>query len=104
MLFHCAECGGDVVMQAKAGRTREMLVGYHVEIPADVEMPTCQNCGEEYVSLDVTEPLDRRLRKTCINDLICQAKDHQENGRQKEAVDALTKVVALLAEGMTLSA
>lgn len=60
-LYRCVECGGDVEMVAKSGRTREMLRGVHVPIPDDFKIPTCTRCGEEFMSLDVSEPLDALL-------------------------------------------
>jgi hypothetical protein len=58
----CPECGGDVEMIAREGRTREIERGIHVAIPSDVKIPTCTLCGEEMMSLDVSEPLDEALR------------------------------------------
>lgn len=49
-------------MIAREGRTREIERGIHVEIPSDVEIPTCTRCGEESMTLDVSEPLDALLR------------------------------------------
>lgn len=51
------------MLTARAGRTREIERGVFVEIPSDVKIPTCTACGEESMSLDVSEPLDARLRR-----------------------------------------
>lgn len=60
----CPACGGEVELTAREGRTREIERGIHVAIPSDVRIPTCTECGEETMSLDITEPLDRMLRSS----------------------------------------
>lgn len=57
----CPECGGAVQLKARAGRTREYLKGVHLPIPADFGIPTCTKCGEESMSLDLSEELDAQL-------------------------------------------
>ena len=57
----CGECGGDVELVAKAGRTRDYGQGRVLPIPKHIRLPECTNCGEEYVSLDTTAPLDALL-------------------------------------------
>lgn len=60
-LFRCAECGGDVRLTPGIGREREILRRVKLPIPDDVEIPTCVECGDEYMSLEVSEPLDKAL-------------------------------------------
>lgn len=57
----CVLCGGAVEMTAKPGRTREMLRGVIVPVPDDFKIPTCSSCGEEFMSLEISEPLDALL-------------------------------------------
>lgn len=57
----CPECGGRVELTARAGRTRERWKGVFLEIPSDVQIPTCTACGEESMIPEVSEPLDARL-------------------------------------------
>jgi hypothetical protein len=57
-LGRCCECGGKVSLIAKAGRTREVLKGIHVNIPADFGIPTCEDCGDESMVPEVSGPLD----------------------------------------------
>lgn len=57
----CPECGGEVQLKARAGRTREYLKGVRLPIPAGFGIPTCTKCGEESMSLDVSEKLDAQL-------------------------------------------
>ncbi len=44
--FTCGECGGTVALVTGIGRTFDG--GY--PLPNDYPMPTCEGCGEEYVS------------------------------------------------------
>jgi len=57
----CGECGGQVELQAKSGRTREFVPGVHLPIPDDFEIPTCVKCEETYMSPEVSGPLDSIL-------------------------------------------
>lgn len=59
--FRCGECGGSVLPRARPGRTREFKRGVYLSIPDDFEIPTCVACDEEYMSLDISEPLDAIL-------------------------------------------
>jgi hypothetical protein len=58
----CHNCGvGKIIPLAKAGRTE----GYHgeiFEIPADLEIPTCDHCGEEWFDLTTAEKIDAALK------------------------------------------
>lgn len=60
-LPRCPECGGRVELVARAGRTRELVKGTSLEVPEDVEIPTCTACGEESMTLEISDPLDARL-------------------------------------------
>lgn len=56
--FTCYECGGDVVLVAMEGREVcwRGRIGYAV--PADLQIPTCQRCGEWWETDAVTQALD----------------------------------------------
>lgn len=53
------ECGGAIVPTAEAGRTRTVrfLRETHFVIPAYFEIPTCDGCGAEQLSLELEELL-----------------------------------------------
>lgn len=67
-LPRCPACGGTVRLLAKAGRVREFRRGVQLPIPDDFEIPTCTNCGEEMMSLDVSQALDARLQSTFLEE------------------------------------
>jgi transcriptional regulator with XRE-family HTH domain len=57
----CPECGGEVRLLAREGRTREYLRGVSLAVPSDYEIPTCTSCGEELMNVEVSGPLDTLL-------------------------------------------
>lgn len=59
----CAVCGGSVQLLALAGRTRELRHGIDLPIPEDFEIPTCSQCGEEYMTPEISGPLDQLLEE-----------------------------------------
>lgn len=58
--FRCGVCGGRVKLVAKRGRTREYRRGVDLPVPADFQIPTCDACGEEYLTVAMSEALDAR--------------------------------------------
>lgn len=48
-------------MIAKPGRTRQFKRGVHLLIPRHVMIPTCVDCGEEFMIPEVSEVLDHML-------------------------------------------
>ena len=57
----CHECGkGTVRPLAKPGR-RERYKTMTLEIPAGIEIPTCDNCGTEWMDEDTAERITRAL-------------------------------------------
>lgn len=58
----CPDCGSEVRLIAKKGRTRELWRGAHLPIPSDFKIPTCTVCGEMMMVPEVSEPLDRILK------------------------------------------
>lgn len=61
----CYECGepGTVKLVAKAGRTRRYKDVPVLVIPSNVEIPTCSNCGAEWVGLEDAKRIDAALEE-----------------------------------------
>jgi hypothetical protein len=58
----CVECGaGTVRPQARAGRVAQHCA-LALPVPADLEIPTCDNCGEEWISDSAARAIDTALR------------------------------------------
>lgn len=60
--FRCSNCGGQVKLHAGGERFRTFRWGLSLPIPQDVEIPTCEKCGETYVSAEQTAELERRMQ------------------------------------------
>ena len=56
--FRCGACGGQVVEEAGPGRQREYRHGVPIDVPPTFKIPTCTECGEEYMSVEDAERLD----------------------------------------------
>lgn len=57
----CDECKiGEVVYTAQPGRLATFR-GVQVELPADVRIPTCKNCGTEWVDAETSKTINRSL-------------------------------------------
>lgn len=67
--FMCAECGGNVILMAKPGRTRVLFKGVTVSIPDDFKLFTCSSCGEEYMTPEISEKLDAILIDNLKNEI-----------------------------------
>ena len=63
----CSECGGEVKLLGGTGRTRQYIRGVHLPIPDDYGIPTCVDCGEESMNIEISEPLDKILGELCKN-------------------------------------
>ncbi|GEL75159.1 hypothetical protein [Myxococcus virescens] len=62
--FKCVECGrGMVVPLAKPGRRMAFKHIPDLEVPADLELPTCTACGTEWLDEDSTRALDMALAR-----------------------------------------
>lgn len=57
----CLECGGRVRAFAKAGRTMPYRNVPALAVPKDLELPTCDKCGEVYLDGKTSERLDVAL-------------------------------------------
>lgn len=56
----CVICGGEVTLVAEPGRIA-MHNGVRLEIPADVAIPTCINCGERFYDQETAARVDKAL-------------------------------------------
>lgn len=61
-LFRCGACGGDVLTKLGPGRTYELRRGLSLPVPEDFGIPTCTECGEEYLTVELADSLAERLR------------------------------------------
>src|SRR5580658_6528834 len=60
----CRECGiGKVRPLAKAGRAVRYKTFPQIEIPADIEIPTCDHCGTEWTNDSIGEQIDQALER-----------------------------------------
>jgi hypothetical protein len=64
LIRRCRECGGGkVVPLARAGR-RTRYKTMELEIPQEVEIPTCDNCGAEWMDRQTARAIDQALERT----------------------------------------
>lgn len=61
-LFNCHQCEGPVQMVTGEGRTREYRPGIKLAVPDDFGIPTCQGCGETYLTTAEAQALEERLK------------------------------------------
>ena len=54
----CFECGGHIELTCKHGRTRELVYGHPLPIPEEIPIPTCDGCGDEVWTPELSEYLD----------------------------------------------
>ncbi len=60
-VFRCAECGtGQVKKMAKPGR-KERYRTMVLEVPGEIEIPTCDHCGAEYLDKNAAITIDHAL-------------------------------------------
>jgi hypothetical protein len=60
----CGECGKrEVERRAVEGRRSPWHQFTSLPVPADLEIPTCSNCGSEWINREVAEKLDAALAK-----------------------------------------
>ncbi len=58
----CPECGGTIAPVAKPGRPWVLVRGQQAHVPESVEIPTCDCCGDEYVSAALAAQIDKSVR------------------------------------------
>jgi len=61
--FTCCYCGGRVDLLPGKGRTRCLEAGIPLSIPDDFLLPTCRKCGEQYMCVEISGPLDALLAR-----------------------------------------
>jgi rubredoxin len=61
--WRCPECGFYIKLMGGSGRTRLVKSGFK-DIPADFLIPTCTNCGEEVMTPEISDVLDKLLEDT----------------------------------------
>jgi hypothetical protein len=59
----CPECGGNVSLVAKEGRTSPYKDKAALPIPSDMKILTCDKCGSEWFDEAACEALDEALEK-----------------------------------------
>jgi hypothetical protein len=59
----CLECGGLVRLTKGSGRFREVQKGVYVAIPEDFEIPTCELCGDECWSVEMSQAIDNLTKE-----------------------------------------
>jgi len=68
--FKCAQCGrGQVKPLAKPGRRAAFKNIPDLEIPATLELPTCEACGAEWLDEESTRALDAALAEAYRREL-----------------------------------
>lgn len=81
----CRECGvGKVRLVSKAGRQTRYRTMANVEVPADLELPTCDNCNVEWLDEASASRLDAALEAVYREEL---------GKRVRGALDELINVV-----------
>lgn len=89
----CGECGKRAVeRQAVAGRRSPWRQFTGLPIPADLEIPTCSNCGSEWINRDVAESLDAALAKEAsarLTQLARESLDVLRATNQQQELEAL---------------
>lgn len=62
----CPACEGEIVLES--GRYRDYeYKGVLVELPEDVELPACLDCGEAWFNHEATERLSEGLERAYQN-------------------------------------
>lgn len=61
--MRCYECGGAVELRAAPGRTMPYRNMTALELPADLELPTCTSCGEMFLNERLTDKVDAVLEE-----------------------------------------
>src|SRR4051812_44482827 len=66
----CRECGEGVVRPlANAGRMTSYRTLAQLAVPADLEVPTCTNCGTEWIDRASAARIDERLEQVYREEL-----------------------------------
>lgn len=58
LMSHCPECGGKVRLLAVAGRRTQYKSLPNLDVPATLQIPTCEQCGEEWMNGATARAID----------------------------------------------
>jgi hypothetical protein len=61
LLSRCPECGGKVVMRRGRGRLMRYKNIDGLEVPASLGIPTCRDCGTQWINDTVAEAIDEAM-------------------------------------------
>ena len=61
----CSECGGEVALATRPGRTRQGRYGVF-SIPDDFKTPICSQCGEQFMVPEISDVLDLLIDKELL--------------------------------------
>lgn len=68
--LECPECGaGKVVSTARQGRTARYRSLRELPVPDDFEIPTCEQCGSEWIDGATAEAMDEALERVYREEL-----------------------------------
>lgn len=67
MSIQCGQCGNEVRLLSGPGRTYCLVYGVPSPIPDDFEIPTCIQCGNEYMTLKISEELIETIKSNRTN-------------------------------------
>jgi hypothetical protein len=61
MAFRCCECGSELEDVGMPGRMYTYRRGFELEIPSDIIIPTCSECGDELWTFELSDEIERVL-------------------------------------------
>jgi hypothetical protein len=68
--LECPECGtGKIVPTARPGRTAHFGSVKGLPVPEDFEIPTCGQCGSEWIDAAAAEAMDEVMERVCREQL-----------------------------------
>ncbi|MGD0839478.1 MAG: hypothetical protein ABSB49_22815 [Polyangia bacterium] len=68
--LRCAQCGKGTIRPVACAGRREWYKTMEVEVPADFSIPTCDHCGEEWLSVRQSQALDDALETAYTAELV----------------------------------
>jgi len=94
--FECPTCGGTVARRPAKGLTWSLRPGHPLRVPDSVEVPTCDRCGEVYLSPADEKVLARAVRKQALAAQAVEVRAHVETLKLRHGV-TLRQIEAALA-------
>jgi hypothetical protein len=96
--FACPECNrGEIVMVAGAGRRMRYRHVPDLELPADLELPTCSDCGARWLDAEATRQLEIALETAYGRELTRKAEQSIETLRSHIAQRDLERLLGVSA-------